>query len=188
MDTQLKIIDTGVVANGAPPTTGNINYLNSLAQGTDYNQRIGREIIMDSLWLLWTSFPTTTSAPTGDIHRIILLYDTQPNGSTVNVTDILASANYNSPYNFNYRDRFIIMEDKFFELEANAYTAGALTQGNPAPITDLTERRLDLTSVFNANSAAIPGGIQSGALLLLTISQNAIYSSNFNSRVFFFDP
>lgn len=120
-----------------------IMIINKITQGTDIFQRIGREVIMKSLYLrvtvaaLLNSWYTTT-ANTVNINtstgfRIMVLYDTQTNNvaeTSVLISDILKmngnaaagstdtfSSNYlNAFQNLDYRDRWNVILDKVYDV------------------------------------------------------------------------
>ena len=92
-------------------TTGTIQLLNGCSQATDYNDRIGRKIIVRSIQLRGLVYPLDTTTATS-LCRMILLYDCQTNGAAPAITDVITSATSTAPLNLNNRDRFKILMDK----------------------------------------------------------------------------
>lgn len=187
--TELKTIDN----NSAPissniPNTGNISLLSGVAAGTDYNQRIGRKIMLKSILLRLNIQPvSTTSQPVGDAVRIIVFYDTQTNGAIPLVADVLQSANYTSPLNLNNRDRFKVIMDKYLGTEAAVYTAGALTSGSPKVRALTKYRKCGLEAIYSGTGATV-GSIATGGIFILYISQaNNVNNIQIDSRIRFMD-
>lgn len=110
---ELKFVD--VTANNvAVTTTWQGVLINGIAQGADFNQRIGRKSQMKSILFNGNFFPTasTANAYQGIYMRTVIVYDTQPNSGTFPTgTDIFASNDPNSPLNLNNRDRFQVLID-----------------------------------------------------------------------------
>lgn len=113
-----KFIDTikgpGGMQKGYGTTGGTvqINLINGISQGTDFNQRVGRTICLKSLMVNWSpavrgnnnnAVVVTPTAPGGTPTietvnsnpdegfkvRCIIFYDRQPNGNPVLLTDLL---------------------------------------------------------------------------------------------------
>ena len=96
---ELKTIDSSSTTD--IPAAGLVNTINGVAAGTDYNNRIGRKIMMKSLLLRIVLSPiATASAPIGDAVRIIVFYDTQTNGVLPTIAQLLQNSQYDDPLNF----------------------------------------------------------------------------------------
>lgn len=186
--TELKVIDSGTVAIAAATTAGALFLVNGVSTGTDYTNRIGRKILMRSILFRCLIEPNSSfSQNTGDVIRLMLVYDTQSNSATPNVTDILNSANYLEPSNLNNRDRFLILMDKFYAVNPSTYTAGALTNGNPVNLVCKKYKKIYKETVFSGTGAT-SASIQSGALYLLVINQtNQVTNYSWNCRIRFED-
>jgi len=120
---ELKFVDT--VTSAAGTAAGAVTLLNGVAQGTDYNQRIGRKFTMKSIMCRFgISYGTGAAVGSvGNIVRILIFYDCQTNLNTPAVTDVLQTASYLSPMNLNNRDRFIVICDKRFVLQSGGPNA-----------------------------------------------------------------
>lgn len=85
-----KFVET--VVNAADPTNaGLLTYINNVAEGTDYNQRLGRKIrpIYIQYRIQWSAVAgAITSVP---VHgRTIFMLDRQPNGATTTTSTLLS--------------------------------------------------------------------------------------------------
>lgn len=183
---ELKTIDTEGYNNTT--STGAVYLLSGVAQGTDYTNRIGRKISMKSLLIRFSLNPNAgqTSA-VGDFVRILIVYDSQSNGSAPGVTDILQTANYLSPMNLNNRDRFKVLHERLIPMNPTVYTTGALTGGNPQNKSYEIYKRMFLDEVFS-NTTNLISSITSGSVYLLIIAAAATATGlGYNSRIRFSD-
>jgi len=184
---ELKTIDSGVGgSNGL--AAGQFSLLNGVATGTDYTSRIGRRICNKSLLYRLIVFPIiTASDQTGSVLRVILLWDMQTNAALPAVTDILNTSDVMSPMNLNNRDRFKIIKDQWFCMNAAAYTASVLTGGSPRPVCWSYYKKFANETIFGGVTNAV-GSIQSGSMLSLIItSSNNLVAYQISSRVRFTD-
>lgn len=143
MNQELKFHDIDV-DDSAIATTGTIlnsGSVNLIAQGTEEDQRIGRKVVIKSInWrgtLVVPSSSAASTVPLGitDTVRIIMYIDKQCNGATATVTDILATANYQSFNNLSNKERFRTLFDRTFDCmpsgiggDGTTNTAGASAQ------------------------------------------------------------
>lgn len=160
-------------------TTGSFTLLNGLVPGTDFNNRIGRKIFMNSLYIRGfcrhNNDFVANSASSGDLWRMIVFMDMQPNGAAPTVTDLLVTATSSSHLNMNNRDRFKVLIDK-------QYAPGPWTAlvGPPVNISgDRTAfpvkkyKKINAETIYNAGAAGTIGDIISGALYMFWIGQYA---------------
>lgn len=168
---ELKFIDTQVT-NTQVTTAGAITLINGVAQGTDFTNRIGRKILMKSILQNWMLYPnSSTNMAAGDVVRVMTIYDNQPNsGSTPAVTDVLVTADVNSPLNLNNRDRFQVLLDKRFPMGGAQYSVGSLSTGSPLMRHKSTYKKCLKDVIFSGTGSTL-GSIQTGALYYLTISK-----------------
>jgi len=189
---ELKLIDTGAAAITAVGSGAGASFvtLNGCVPGSDISNRIGRKIVMKSLLGRLSIYPVaTTNAPIGDVLRVIIFLDHQTNatGPTA-TTDVLQTANYQSPLNLANRDRFKVIFDKFFTVNANSYTAGALTTGDPRPVHKKLYKKMTEPTIYNAGTAGTVADITSNSLHMLAITANGQTRLEYNYRVRFIDP
>lgn len=183
---ELKTIDSTATTNIA--TTGLVNTISGVAAGTDYNNRIGRKIMMRSLLIRMTLEPiATTSAPTGDVVRVIVFYDTQTNGVLPTIAQLLQNSQFDDPLNLDNRDRFRIIMDKFIGMNPVTYTAGALTAGAPVVKTLTKYRKFKLEGIFSGVTSTV-GSIATGGIFIAYISKNGTLTNiTWDARVRFID-
>lgn len=174
-----KFIDTIVVgvAQSTPTTPGVIKpsfYLcNGVLQGTDYNNRIGREFRMCS-WQLRLNFNHSTNSPISQVVRVMLVYDKQPNAVQALSTDILAAitgvVNSQSFNNLNNRDRFVTLYDKQIYMNLSG---GPLNAGGGCDVAYRNKFKKCWLPVVNNNTGNGIGSIQTGAVYLLLLGNYA---------------
>lgn len=151
-------------------TTGSVTLVSGVATGTDFTNRIGRKVCWKSILLQGYITPQGTASGPG-LGRVMLVYDSQPNGALPAVTDVLLTAHATAPMNLNNRDRFRIIWDKRVVI-------GAFNSATTVAIADMTSRdvrkykKINLESIFDGTTAAI-ADVQSGSIFLLTIGTNA---------------
>ena len=176
--------------------------------GSDFNNRIGRKCVLKSVYLKWRCFPNYIEEPQAAIYdapfkipqsmvRILLVWDTNPNGVVPTIEDILQKTSTNVPdpfsfINMNNRDRFRILLDKVHQFTAIiksddkvATSIGANQTWNGKKF-----KKLNLETIFNSTSAGTIGDISSGALYLCGLGTenngqgNIKYSiGEFNTRI-----
>lgn len=195
-----KVYDIANTATSVS-TTGSITLLFLPALGSDMNNRIGRKTLIKSIYLRGyinldaaqsgVSVPIDSDAQMG---RVMLVWDTQPNGAAPTITDILSTATPQSHLNINYRDRFKILMDKEFVFDAfytinTASQALALSNRNIHAIKKY--KKVNLETIFNATNGGTIADISSGALFLVTVGSVASGTNditlNWTSRVRFTD-
>lgn len=177
---EVKTIDTDTAIT-AIPLAGALQLLNGVAQGTDYTDRVGRKIILKSLFFRVNFFPSTTvNAPQGTVVRLLIVYDCQTNAAAPTVTDILQVGTYDAPMNLNNRDRFKVLFDKFIMMCATSYTAGALATGDPCPKMLSKYKKMYMEQIFGGTGNTV-GSINTGSIyaLLIPSLQNAVQADSY---------
>lgn len=176
--TEKKFVDT-TVAVGALAATS-ITVVNGIATGTDYNTRIGREILMKSVYLRLTAY-NGTDQDAGI--RIMLVYDKQPNGAAPAITDLLVSGDLVSANNLNNKDRFVTISDRVRKI-STASDRGFFHK----------KYKSLQTHTQYGNTGNTIASITSGALFLILIPINnnngastANFNVGYNCRVRFID-
>jgi len=121
-----KFLDSPVYIVSA--TAGSIQAdFNGLAQGSAAGQRVGNRVNLTNFNLHAECAAGTKIRNEASTHRIILFIDKQCNGAAPAVTDILQTASVYSFRNMYTLDRFVILKDKLFTLNANAPGSSATT-------------------------------------------------------------
>lgn len=118
-----KNVDVGIAITN--PAGSNIawqvgTFLNPIAPGNTPTTRVGRKVAINSLLIRWirtglllaSTGPPIIFADGGPPFRVIIVYDKQPFGAIPAITEILISADYNSPLNLNNSERFLILHDE----------------------------------------------------------------------------
>jgi len=188
---EIKTIDSGSVGPQTVfDTAGSVLLINGVAQGDDYNARQGRKIQMQSVLCrisVWED--PNSNFNSGEIGRIMLVYDMQANGVAPTVANILQNSTWDSPNNLDNRNRFKTLYDKEFVMEAANFATAALTNGAPRPRIFKFYKKLNLPVTFSGTGATV-GAISTGSLYLLYITANTSNSliSYTNTRVRFVDP
>ena len=161
-----KQIDTytgSIVAD----TTGALGLVNGCIQGADRNNRVGREITMRSIQV--TGLSAVTSATGLDqTHRVLLVYDSQPNGTALTVAQVLDTTGINVTLAQKNRDgirRFTILLDRLMRLNSNAEPGGAEAWRY--------YRRCNLPVRFNSGNAGTVADIETGSLYLISLGSLA---------------
>jgi len=186
-----KFVDQGVTLTAAN-TTGSTTAINLIATGTDYNNRIGRKVILKSVMVRALVSPDIASNTTDDqAIRCMLVYDAQTNSTLAGVNDILEAGTTNNAYafqNLNNRDRFKVLMDKTFATGKQVAASGLAGSNTVHFIKKF--KRLNHEVIFSGTTAAI-GSIQTGSLLWLVIGSSGAGltdgSVSWNSRIRFVD-
>jgi len=167
-----------------PGYSGAVYLLNGVAQGTDYNQRLGREMVMRSL-VLRGNVNIDIGTTTQDNFRCMVVYDRQCNGGQPAVTDILDDS-VTTPQqtfaamNLNNRDRFTVVLDRMYALSSSGANA----------VIQLDEYRKLNTEVQFSGTGNTDASIQTGALWLVVIgfvNGSGASTANIMTRVRFTD-
>lgn len=160
-------------------STGTINLINGVAQGTDFTQRVGRKFNMKSILLRGRIAVGAT--PTGGTWRLMLVYDKQTNGAAPAITDIVDAIGMSGVQNLSNRDRFVVIMDKSGFLEA--------TTKITIPFKKYKKCNLE---VINGGTGDTVGSIQTGALWVISMGNLATgvtaITGTITSRVRFKDP
>lgn len=182
-----KTIDVDRAAYVAD-TTGSVTLLSGVATGTDFTDRIGRKIIMKSIYVKGFLFNIdNTTNPS--LCRLILVYDNQTNGAAPVIGDILKQSFSESQLNLNNRDRFKIIADKTYVLGGIDTTATQAIAGSPTVGKVKIYKKCSYEEVFNGTTAAV-GSIATGAVWLITIGNVGVNTGGeftLTSRIRFID-
>jgi len=168
-----KVIDTAQ-ANYTLDTTADIVLINGVATGTDFTQRIGRKINCCSVQLRGAIHVTNDGAQSNldsMMCRIMIVEDSQSNGSAPAITDILTATGDPTAFNnLNNRERFKVHYDKMFTIPP--YNTNIATQNTNALPTINMYKKIWIPVIFEGTAASI-GSIASGSLWLVTLSDNS---------------
>jgi len=165
-------------------TSGSITLLANPQLGSDFNNRIGRKVVLKSVYvrgqvkLDWAGaggLPATAGIA-AQMARFILVCDMQPNGAAPAITDILVEATAESQLNLNNRDRFKILSDKtyVFDPVINVQTATQAQLCYNRTIYPVKKfKKIDQEMVFNGVNGGSIADVTSGALYMVWIGTTA---------------
>lgn len=146
-------------------TTGSIAIINPCARGDALNERIGRKTFLRSLYLRGLISPTLTTgiSQTG---RVLVVYDSQPNGALPAITDVLNAVHTLSHLNLSNSLRFRVVYDQSFGLTDATGTSNKYE-------TFEAFRKLNLPVHYNSGDAGTIADITTGSLLIITVGSVA---------------
>lgn len=167
-----NFVDTGQLS-GECSTTGSIQLLNTIPQGTTVNQRVGKRLLLRSLRV--QGFFQPASAAIYNNFSALIVLDRQSNGAAIPaITDILVSANADDFPNDAKRSRYKILR------RFDCVISGATLVAAAAPPSDLPSANVDayipLNFVMEFNTSATTGvqaTIEKGAMYLITVGSSA---------------
>lgn len=184
-----KVIETAP-AGYACDTTGTVTLLNGCAQGSDFTMRIGRKFTNVAVQLEGIIQPVDNNTQlTGGKARVLLLYDSQPNGTLPAITDIFVTSSSLSFMNLNNRDRFKVICDENVSLGGISDTATQAVAGSPTVYNVSVFKKINYETVCDGTTDDI-ADINSGSLLLVTIGSSAAgtcFTFTGAARVRFYD-
>ncbi len=186
---ELKFLDLAS-ATYACDTTGTVTALNLVAQGDDDNNRIGRQIYCKSIRVIGHFIPQSATATASTLARVMLVWDSQPNGALATITQILNASTSLTHTNLDNRERFTILRDTFTPLGSFSNTASQAVSGAPTVACINEYIKLGGQKVTYSNTTGVIGSVATGALLMVTISDLASgtgYNFNATTRLRFTD-
>lgn len=160
---ELKVRDTSYSAQ-VINDTGFVDILNGMVRGSDYSNRIGRQIYMMRLSGNLYSRATDTTG-LDQIHRFMVVYDNQVNGVMATFANIMTSANVFDHPLLNYRRRFEILYDEMFCVNAAGESGSHQCWRIDVPINKLV--------TYNSGNAGTEADIATGALYWVYIGSRA---------------
>lgn len=198
---ELKAFDVASATLVFDPPAGPPNFatnLNCPVNGAELYQRVGRKTYMKSIHIRGWILNVATSVQ--DIGRLIIYYDSQPNGAAPAYAALMQDSNAAgasstlSEINLTNRQRFQILRDIPLLFPAVTNTAGVLT--NLAyPETD-KQFKIDefiklkgLETVFNGTNGGTVADITSGAIGMCAVCQtsNNAWELSFTTRLRYYD-
>jgi len=159
LNVEVKSLDT--ISTYSGNAAGFVIPQTALAQGADYNQRDGISIKAVSIESRLTL--DGNAAANFDDVRIVYFIDTQNQGTTPAVTDLLEATDVRSAFNHINLHRFVILVDDMFTLSLGGPTAKASTHRLP----------LD-HHVKYTGAASAAANLREGNVFFMLISQQAV--------------
>lgn len=151
----ITILQTANFVAGS--TVAVVSNINPVSQGVSQIQRIGRRIVMKSLYIRFTARLAPTTSGTAAC-RVVILYDKQANGTAPATTTVpFLTDQVSSPNNLSYSSRFVTIID---EMVPCLGTAG------PQSASFERWRSINLPVEFNTNNNGDITDIATGSLLM----------------------
>lgn len=165
-------------------TTGSIQLIATVAQGTTVGTRVGKKIMWKSLQM--RGMIISNAAANYNNCCLLVVYDKRPTGSLPAITDILDAANAAAMNNDANSGRFVILSRRQWILEANA---GAPNGKSNASVDDFV--KINRYCEYKAAGTGAIADISSGAVYVVSVGSNApgtgAAASNFAFRMRFID-
>lgn len=171
-------------------TTGSFTLLANPTLGSDFNNRIGRKVILKSVYIRGRVLTETASAGVEAVvsaqqGRMIIFIDMQPNGAAPAVTDLLVEATPSSQLNLNNRDRFRIVSDSQYVFDPYYFNSSTATQTYSSTANQIKNvkkyKKLNLEMIFNGVNGGTIADITSGALYMFWIGSKAASATDINA-------
>lgn len=171
--------NTTAIGGASIATTGQVNSLVIMSQGTSASTRTGNQTHLSLLSLMGNA--SLAAATAGDMLRIIVGWDHEANGANPAVTDVLETAAITAVYN---RDkvgkRFTILSDVTRRLEQQAATV--TTALVPLKLT----RKLNKVTYYQSNAGTISDVLKEN-LFVIQISLNGLVNTTLNGQICYTD-
>jgi len=170
---ELKFNDT-VSATYNCDTTGSVTALNLLAVGSGATDRDGRQITCKSVAVQGLLAPID-GATNACYCRVMLVWDSQCNGGAIaTITQILNAATSLTNTNLDNRERFTILRDFKYAMGSTSNTATQAVSNSPNTTNiDWFVPLKGMVTTYNSGTTAAITSIATGALLLVTIGNQA---------------
>jgi len=186
---ELKYLDN--VLSVAPGSSGAIFGCNSIAEGNEFNQRVGRSILPVAVEYDIALLPPQNSGTT-DCGIIEIIWDKQGNGAAPALTDLFDTSVVNAAFGFlnisKYRDRFVVL--KTFPVgyyDCAAYATSGNAYPMPQQIGSFPCRWRGRVSLkrfktsFLASGGTIPA---TGSIYLVAVGSNASTSTTLSFSIY----
>lgn len=185
--TEKKTVDVNAT-NINLVNTESVTLLNGIATGTDFTDRVGRKVILKSLFIRWAVVPQDQTV-TDNTCRMCIVYDSQTNGAAPTYSDVFKEGNPLSQLNLNNRDRFQVLWDKCIQMSYLNNTATQALSGNKTVANGKKFKPLKHEMIFGGTAATV-SSIQTGSIYLICLGSavaNAGHVFAFTSRIRFVD-
>lgn len=161
------------VPTGSPISVLNVAqffHLNAIPQGSNVGNRDGNIINM-----LWFNLRATlySGDPSGNVMRVLIMYDKQTNGATPSEADVFAPTGDPTAMRFwNSQQRYVFLYDKMIALDVN----------KPSTI-NFTKRLNKKTNYGNSAVGTIANVVTGGLFLVVISDSNATPNPSIMARV-----
>jgi len=143
----------------------NVQLALTIAQGANYNQRVGSRIVVKSIRAKMTAAISGGNFADNAFGRFMLVWDSQPNGAlasidlSINPQGILTGVGVNSHPNVLANERFTILCDRTWAFQANAENEEVFFD---------RYIKINKEVCFGSAGTGVISDIQKGALLMAT--------------------
>lgn len=155
-----KAVDVATTAYSCPLTStfGNVILLNALVQGVNSNERIGRKIVMKSVFIRLNSIANSNNASQV---RYMIFYDRQTNGATPASSSVVGQNNFCGLQNLGNSERFVVVCDEVTDSR----------QSNSVNISSKRYIKINLETVY-AGTAGTVADILTGGLFFVAANNS----------------
>lgn len=168
--------------------------LNAMQQGSNANERTGRDAVIEYVQLQATVYLTSVAVSAQDLLRVMLVWDREARGAAFADTDLFsapgAGTTMYSQLNFDNAHRFKILMDRTYNVESTAIgLTGATSYVQNNGLRSVNSRKVKIglkAHYFNTNNGTI-ADIDSGALFLVLVSAQGNITWDGGIRVYFRD-
>lgn len=148
--------------------------MNGLTRGDQINQRGGRQVRFKSIQLKGTISRSSASTGVGDRLRIVVFIDKQANASAPSFSDLFenvlgATPNVSTFRNLDNRKRFVILNDRVYNLDAD----------DPSREYNYY-RKLDMKTIYDDGNAGTIADITTNSLYVMVVSNTSVNPPQFN--------
>lgn len=188
---EIKNIDvTNVAGTTLFNTTGTVQLLNPITQGSTANNREGRKVIMNSIHLKGHVTALSDAAANETYCRTLIVYDRQTNAAALTIALVLAATvNAYQFNNLDNKDRFVTLFDSAKLLGRKINTTTQAYAMGAANFQHNFHKRINLPINYNTGTDNSVGSITSGSIYLITIGDAAVDGTEpamyWNSRIRF---
>jgi len=159
---EVKAVDTAMTINA--DTTGGVQLVDGLAPGSAVNQRIGRKVRLISAHMNWV-LQVTPGTGVDQVQRCLVVMDHQTNGAALAITDVLTAVGTESLPNYSNTNRFTILLDRRFNLNATAEPGSRVVFDSNIP--------LHANVYFNTGTAGTVADIVKNSLYVIGLGSTA---------------
>lgn len=154
-----------------------LDFLNGIANGANFDQRVGRKIQLKSLFIRWNE---SSTAPSSNPLRILVVYDKAPEQALPTLLEVVTPNTFNAMNQLSNGDRFITLSDEIHQ----GIGSGSSTVLRAGTI----YKKLNLPSVYIDASNTI-ADITTGAIFIACIYPFGILGNGigYQSRVRYTD-
>ncbi len=189
---ELKFHDVGlldaVVASGANITDS----VCLIPQGITESNRVGRKCTITQInWRFQVQLPGVEAAvgpPNPEVLRVIMYLDRQCNGATITGTDLLETINQFSFRNLANSQRFSVLYDRVFDINALTMSTFQVNDFSTAPviINDMFFKKVNIPLEFSGVTGAITE-LRSNNIGVMLLAVNGLMAFDSKIRLRFSD-